>query len=100
MDDRRGGQPGGDQLQDRGCEFSPTQLEHAPLNDRRAEIALLVPGLGLSLRRAVSHDRFVLIERFRTIETLFTVFLRFSKIVFPIFGNETYQHLRDVKSVA
>jgi hypothetical protein len=49
--------------------------------------------LGLRLRRAVSRDRFVLVERLRTIETLFTVFLRFIKIVSPIFGDETYQHL-------
>jgi hypothetical protein len=44
-----------------------------------------VAGLDPRLRRAVSHDRFVLVEHLRTIETLFTVFLRFIKIVSPTF---------------
>jgi hypothetical protein len=46
------------------------------------------PALDLRLGLSVSRDRFVLVERFRTIETLFTAFLRVIKIVSPIFGGD------------
>jgi hypothetical protein len=80
------------------------ELEHAPLSNRRGEIARKRDGDPGAVRpyfrvwvcallRAVSRDRFVLVERFRTIETFFTVFLRFTKIAFPTFSDETYQHL-------
>jgi hypothetical protein len=77
MDDRRGGQPGGDQLQDRDCElWLSLSMRHSAIATVRSRGSdPLVPGLGLRLRRAVSRDRLVLAERCRTIETLFTVFL-------------------------
>jgi hypothetical protein len=86
--------------------FWPTRLEHAPLSDRRGEIALkrdgdpgtmrlcaLSSGFGSALAMCGIPRPSCAVERLRTIETLFTILLRFIKTTSPIFGGETYQQL-------
>jgi len=99
MDGRRGGQPTGNQLQDRGCAPWPTRSEH--ILDRRVSshgtvtvVRVLyalgrppVPDLGPRLRRAGTGVRIFLADGLRLRESLLVSLGFINHVSTLMFGN-------------